>query len=186
MSATVIERQRRRDEQLAHWSDAHRVDVKHLDEGQKWIVFVTLELMTIISALGPLRRVLGYLLAHSGMGLGSTLIGTLLGVSDRAIRYTQALTAKELMASIRHPVRGHRAAKLGPEHAGRLAKYLVEHPKAKVHDILDFISKELGVTMDRLTLRRYIARYGLGCLRKDAHEAPPLLSAQPPTAAHFF
>jgi hypothetical protein len=82
---------------------------------------------------------------------------------------------------------GHRKPKLQPEHAGLLAKYLVEHKRAKVNDILAFIEHELGVSMDRLTLRRYIQRYGLGCLRNDEHvdDGAPLFSAQPSTVEHF-
>jgi hypothetical protein len=175
MATTIIERQCRRDEQLAGWGESRQIDVQHLDEGQKWAVFFALQLLAIVGTFRPLRRLVGYFLAHAGMGFGSTFIAALLEVSDRAIRYTNACTAEEIVDGIRNPVRGHRAPKLGPEQAGPLAKYLLEHPRAKVRDILEFVTNEFGVTMDRLTLRRYLARYGLGCLRGDTHVDAPLL-----------
>ena len=175
MATTIIERKCQRDEQISGWGESHGIDVAHLDEGQKWAVLFALQLLAIVGNFKPLRRLVGYFLAHSGMGFGSTFIAALLDVSDRAIRYANACTAEEIVDSIRHPVRGHRAPKLGPEQAGPLAKYLVEHPRAKVHDILDLVAHKFGVTIDRLTLRRYIERYGLGCLRGDTHVGAPLL-----------
>ena len=81
-----------------------------------------------------------------------------------------------------NPVRGHRAPKLGPErapklgpeHVGPVAKYLAEHSGARVKEILQFIEDEFGVQLDRLTLRRYIKRYGLGCLQGEIHQQGPL------------
>ena len=49
--------------------------------------------------------------------------------------------------------------------------------------LLGFIEKKLEVEMDRLTLRRFLKRYGLGCLREDTVKDAPLLSAAPPTEA---
>jgi transposase len=71
-------------------------------------------------------------------------------------------------------VEGHRQPKLKAEHAGPVAKYLVEHPSAKVKPILAYIKKDLDVEVDRLTLRRFFKRYGLGCLRGDLVTDTPL------------
>jgi hypothetical protein len=184
MEATSSKRQRERDVQLDHWSTEHRIGIDHLDEGQKWVVFVALQALAVIGSVEMLRRVVGYVLAHSGMHLGSTLIGALVGVSDRAIRYTQACSAAELAEQLGRP-RTHRAPKLGPEHAGPLASYLVTHPRARAADILAFIQSRFGVSMDRTTLHRYIVRYGLGCLRGQVHEDTPLLSERPSTEGHL-
>lgn len=184
MEATISKRQRERDVRLEHWSAEHRMGIERLDEGQKWIVFVALQVLEVIGSVDMLRRVVGYVLAHSGMQLGSTLIGALVGVSDRAIRYTQALCPAELAEQLGRP-RTHRAPKLGPEHAGPLAGYLVTHPRARAADILAFIQSRFGVSMDRMTLHRYIVRYGLGCLRGQVVEDTPLLSARPSTEGHL-
>jgi hypothetical protein len=119
------------------------------------------------------------------MSLPDPVIAALTGVSDRAIRTTKGLSAEELLHSVRTPPRGRGKPKLGPEHAGAVAKFLVEHPGAQVRDVLAFIDKELGVEMDRKTLRFYIARYGLGCLRGDVLADAPLFSEAQPTEEHF-
>ena len=78
-----------------------------------------------------------------------------------------------MLEHLRESKRGHAAPKLKPEHAGPIAKYLVEHPRGKAPQILRFVAETLGVTVDRLTLRRYLERYGLGCLREEqAHDTP--------------
>ncbi len=48
-----------------------------------------------------------------------------------------------------------------------------------MQEVLDFIAQELGVTIDRLTLRRYSARYGLGCLRGDLVTDTPFFLVEP-------
>jgi transposase len=159
---------------LKRWGKRHDIQVQRLDEGQQWVVFAALQVVVVLGKLAPLRRLLAWVLAHSGMDLGSMVIGAITGVSDRAVRTTKALEPEEILHSVRTPSRGRGKAKLGPEHAGLVAKYLVEHPNAKVKEILAFIKKEFGVTMDRLTLRRYIHRYGLGCLRGETHTDAPL------------
>ncbi len=179
MSSAIKSAERRcfRDRCLENWAAERRINLERLDEGQQWIVFVALRILAFIGVVKPLRRVLGYFLAHSGMELGSTIIGAVLDVSDRNIRYSQALSANEMWKGISQPVRGHRSAKLGPEQAGIVARYLVNHPKARVAESLTFLADELGVTRDRLTLRRYIKRYGLGCLRGESHDDAPLFWA---------
>ena len=75
------------------------------------------------------------------------------GVSDRAVRATKALTANELLHSVRTLPRGRGKPKLGPEHGGAVAKFLVEHPSAQVRDITAFIRAEFGVELDRKTMK---------------------------------
>lgn len=168
------DREARRREVVEGWAKEHGIGLRRLDEGQQWVVFAALEVMAVVGQFAPLRRLLAWVLAHSGMDLGGTVIGAITGVSDRAVRTTKTLEPEEILHSVRTPSRGRGKAKLGPEHAGLVAKYLVEHPRSKVKEILAFIKNEFGVTMDRLTLRRYISRYGLGCLRGEIHTGAPL------------
>lgn len=163
-----------RNEQLEAWSSEHDINIERLDEGQKWIVFVALQILALVGKVAPLRRIVGYLLVHCGLDLSSTLIGALLGTTDRNVRYHRGRTPEDLWQKVCSPVRGHRAPKLGPEQVGPVAKYLVQHPGAKVEAILQFIREQLDVEMDRLTLRRYLERYGLGCLRGDKLDNTPL------------
>lgn len=180
-------RECRREQILREWAQQHHVRLERLDTGQQWVVYAALSVMAYVASVAPLRRVVEWVLMHSGMDLGSIVVGAVTGASARAVRDTQAMEAPALLRYVQKPVVGHRKPKLAPEHAGLLAKYLVEHKGAKVNDILAFIEREVGVSMDRLTLRRYIKRYGLGCLRDDQHadDGAPLFSAQPSTAGPF-
>lgn len=158
--------------------------LERLDEGQQWAVFAALQARAALGGLPALLRLLAYVLGHCGMGLSAPVIGALTGVSDRSIRATKALSADELLHSVRTPPRGRGRPKLGAEHAGTLAKFLVEHPNSQVKDIIAFIRSELSVELDRKTLRVYIARYGLGCLRADVVTNTPLFSVARASAAH--
>ncbi|MEY4514832.1 MAG: hypothetical protein RLZZ450_6954, partial [Pseudomonadota bacterium] len=54
-----------------------------------------------------------------------------------------------------------------------------------VSDILSFVREELHVELDRKTLRVYIVRYGLGCLRGDMLVDAPFFSEARTSAALF-
>ena len=170
---------------LEAWAQQHGLVLRHLDDGQQWLVFAALRVGTALGTLPALMRLLAYLLAHSGMGLPGPVLAALTGVSDRAIRATKALMPHELLHSIRTPPRGRGKPKLGPEHAGAVAKFLVEHPNVQVSEILAFVREELHVSLDRKTLRVYIARYGLGCLRGDILVDAPLFSEERTSVVHF-
>lgn len=161
---------------LATWANDQDVDLARLDVGQQWIIFAALELIAFLGAVTPLKRLVGYFLAHCGMDLGTKTIAALVGTTDRAVRQTKALAAPEVLRGLRE--RGHRKAKLQAKHAGIVAKFLAARPNALAPEILAHIKSEIGVEIDRLTLRRYLERYGLGCLRRDDSVQPtPLFSA---------
>jgi hypothetical protein len=164
---------------LKAWALKNHLNLERMDLGQQWVVFAALELIAFLGAVPALARVVGYFLGHCGMDLGTQVIAAIVGVSDRAVRQAKSLAPEQMLHSIRHPVGGHRKAKLKAEHAGIVAKYLVQHPRSRVNDLLDFISSQLGPKLDRLTLRRYLKRYGLGCLREAEIAGPsPLLSGE--------
>src|SRR4051812_26496373 len=71
--------------------------------------------------------------------------------------------------------RGHAPPKLHREQVGPVAK---AYKKCSVEDLLAFIKQKLGVEVDRLTLRCFLKRYGLGCLREEeVHHSPPFAGA---------
>ena len=187
MGSKAQSQQRResRDELVASWGKEHEVDIGRLDDGQKWLVFVALQLLAWIGDIVVLKRFLGCLLSHCGMGLSSTQISKLVGGTDRNVRYNREHSAEELWKRLSRPERGHRAAKLRAEHAGPVAKFLVNHQGARVDEILAFIDEELGAKIKPLTLRRFIKRYGLGVLREDVHDDSPLFWAPAAMAAPF-
>jgi hypothetical protein len=175
----AAERETLRGSMVGEWAEAHGIDLSRFDLGQQWVIFFALGVIAHLGKVAGLKRVVGYLLAVSKMDLGSTAIAAIVGVSDRAIRNAQSLDPEAMLHSVQHPVGGHRKPKLEAHHAGVVAKFLVEHPRARVQDVLSFITQELSVTIDRLTLRRYIARYGLGCLRGDMVTNAPFFSDEP-------
>ena len=92
---TSAHREARRREVVEDWAKEHGIVLRRLDEGQQWVVFAALEVMAVVGQLAPLRRLLGWVLAHAGMNLGGTLIGAITGVSDRAVRTTKTLERSE-------------------------------------------------------------------------------------------
>jgi hypothetical protein len=66
---------------------------------------------------------------------------------------------------------------------GLVAKFLAEHKQCSVAELLGFIQKSFGVALERHTPRRFLERYGLGCLREEAVTGSPLFSAARPMEA---
>src|SRR3954471_16779882 len=84
---------------LDAWASQHDVDLKQLDEGQRWVVYAALQFRCHVGPLSALLRLLAYVLAHSGMAIPAPVIASVTGVSDRAVRTTKALTPDELLHS---------------------------------------------------------------------------------------
>ena len=92
-------------------------------------------------------------------------VGAAVGRTDRAMRTVQALGAREVLDSIWAELGRHRQPKLHPEHAGPIAKYLVEHPRCTQPEVAEFIAAELSIVVDTQTLRRFLDAYSLDVLR---------------------
>src|SRR5438045_3643594 len=91
------QREQQRQQTLTPWAEQHQLDLKSLDAGQQWVLFAALQLVAVVGSCAPLTRVVGYLLAHCGMALPGRLIAAVVGVSDRALRTTKALSPKDLL-----------------------------------------------------------------------------------------
>jgi hypothetical protein len=182
--STGREATRRRE--LETWATEHDIDLGRFDSGQRWVLFAACNAVKVLGVVAPLQRVLGFFLAHCGMDLGSQVIAALIGVTDRAVRFNQELSPQDLLHSVQHPVGGHRPPALQPHHAGPLAKYFVKHSDASVAEILAFIRKEFGVTIERHTLQNFVERYGLGCLKDERLTSPPPFWEERAAAARSF
>lgn len=167
-------RLRGRDEGLEDWSSEHSVSIARLDDGQRWVVFAAMQAAAVLGDAKPLLRLLAFVLSHSGMGIPGQVVGALTSVTDRAVRDTKNLSVPELLHSVKTPPRGRGKPKLGAEYAGSLAKFLVNNPKAQSKDIVRHIHSTLGIELDRKTLRVYLNRHGLGCLRGESIDERPL------------
>lgn len=101
------------------------------------------------------------------MGITPAQVGAAVGRTDRAMRTVQALGVREVLDSIWAELGRHRQPKLDPEHAGPIAKYLVDHPGCTQPEVTAFTVSELSIVVDIQTLRRFLPAYGLDVLRPD-------------------
>ena len=178
-AASEAERERR----LAEWSTSSGVDLASLDVAQRAVIFAALTFMTYVGGHSSLRRLVAYMLSHCGLGLTSGVVGAVVGTTDRAVRKGRQYAPREFWQRLQKAKRGHPAPKLRRDQVGLVAQFLARNKDCSVAELLGFIEKKLEVEMDRLTLRRFLKRYGLGCLREDTVKDAPLLSAAPPTEA---
>lgn len=183
MTTKQTQRARQRDQRLEHWARDNDIDIERLDQGQRWVVFAALRVGDAIGPIRPLRRALSFFISKADMGLTDKVIGAIVGVSDRSVRTIKTKEPKALLDSVAQTVRGHSLPKLKAEHAGVVARLLVERPQAEAPELIGQIKAELGITVERHTLARYISRYGLGCLRERTVEETPLFWAAPSTEA---
>jgi len=124
-----------------------------------------------IAAQPILLRVAAFFLLHAGMGLTPAQVGAAVGRTDRAMRTVQVLGARDVLDSIWAELGRHRQPKLHPEHAGPIAKYLVDHPECTQPEVTAFIASDLSIVVDTQTLHRFLDTYGLNVLRADHHGA---------------
>src|SRR3954470_7339572 len=110
------------------WQHAHAEVLERATGGQRVLLEAAVRFVAIIAAQPILLRVAAYFLLHAGMGLTPAQVGAALGRTDRAMRTVRALAAHELIDSIWAELGRHRQPRLHPEHAGPIAKYLVDHP----------------------------------------------------------
>ena len=174
-----------REERLAEWAATSGVELAGLDGGQRGVVFAALTFLTFVRGLPALRRMVAYMLSHCGLGLSSAVVGAVVGTTDRAVRKGRQFAPREFWRRLWKAKRGHPPPKLRREQVGLVAKFLAENKRCSVAELLGFVKKTFDVEMDRLTLRRFLKRYGLGCLREDVVKSPspPLLPVVPPTVA---
>jgi hypothetical protein len=118
-----------------------------------------------------MRRMAGFFLLNAQLGLLPAQVGAAVGRTDRAMRTVQSLSARELLESIWGELGRHRQSKLLAEHAGPIAKYVVDHADCTQAEMVAFIRGSFDIQVDPLTLRRFFKKYGLGILRQGADES---------------
>lgn len=183
MESPSVLSEEEREQRLSRWSASSGVDLALLDSGQRAVVVAALTFLGFVGGLLALRRMVAYLLAHCGMGLSSAVIGAVVGTTARAVRKARQYPPREFWQRLQEARRGHPPPKLRPEHVGVVAKFLSEHKQCSVAELLGFIHKRFDVTLERHTLRRFLERYGLGCLREESVMGSPLFSAARPMEA---
>jgi transposase len=150
---------------------------------QRILLEAAVRFVAAIAAQPILLRVAAFFLLHAGMGLTPAQVGAAVGRTDRAMRTVQALGARDVLDSIWAELGRHRQPKLHPEHAGPIAKYLVDHPRCTQPEVAAFIASELSIVVDTQTLRRFLEAYGLNILRPDPHHAAGEADVSRPTSS---
>lgn len=115
------------------------------------MLFAATNLLRFLEAVPPLVRLLAYLLCHCGLGLKLQVIAATLKLSPRCISSLRKRSPDDLVRALQPP-RHKKTPKLLPKHVGPLARFLVDHPQARVKDVLLFARRQLGVTVERHTL----------------------------------
>jgi hypothetical protein len=160
----------------ARWQCEHAVLLERATGPQRVLLEATVRFVAVIAAQPILLRVAAYFLLHAGMGLTLVQVGAAVGRTDRAMHTVRALAPRELLDSIWAELGRHRQPRLHAEHAGPIAKYLVDHPRCTQSEVVAFIARELSVEIEVQTLRRFLESYGLYVFcpdhdRRDAEEA---------------
>jgi hypothetical protein len=134
---------------------------------QRVLLEAAVRFVAVIAGQPLLLRMAAFFLLHAGMGLTPAQVGAAVGRTDRAMRTVRELSVRELLDSIWAELRRHRQPKLHPEHAGPIAKYLVDHSGCTQPEVVAFIASDLKIDVDVQTLRRFFDTYGLGVLRPN-------------------
>jgi hypothetical protein len=155
----------------ACWQREHAEVLARGTGPQRVLLEAAVRFVAVIAGQPILLRVAAFFLLHAGMGLTPAQVGAAVGRTDRAMRKVQALGARDVLDSIWAELGRHRQPKLHPEHAGPIAKYLVDHPGCTQVEVAAFVAGELSIVVDPQTLHRFLDAYGLNVLRSDHHGA---------------
>jgi hypothetical protein len=176
-------------EAWARWAREHADVLERATLQQRVLLQAAVWFVAVITGQPLLLRMAAFFLLHAGMGLTPAQVGAAVGRTDRAMRTVRGLSAHALLDSIWAELGRHRQPKLHPEHAGPIAKYLVEHRRCTLPEVVAFIASELGIAIDPQTLHRFLSTYGLDVFRIDhgaaneAEEARPFSLGAPTSGA---
>jgi hypothetical protein len=175
-------------EAWVRWQREHADVLEGATRAQHVLLEAAVRFVAFIAAQPILLRVAAYVLLHADMGLTAAQVGAAVGRTDRAMRTVRTLTAHEMLDSIWAELGRHRQPRLRPEHAGPIAKYLVDHPHCTQPEVVAFIASELKIDIEQQTLRRFLDAYGLYVFRPDhargeGHVSRPTLSGAPTSGA---
>jgi transposase len=173
-----------RQDAWARWQCEHAVLLERATGPQRVLLEATVRFVAVIAAQPILLRVAAYFLLHAGMGLTLVQVGAAVGRTDRAMHTVRALAPRELLDSIWAELGRHRQPRLHAEHAGPIAKYLVDHPRCTQSEVVAFIARELSVEIEVQTLRRFLESYGLYVLCPDHdHRSPEEADGSRPSSS---
>jgi len=124
------------------------------------------------------QRMLSHYLLHCDSGLKVAQIARLAGVSRPTASQQQGVSSKQVVQAAHHRMAGRPHGKLLPRHAGSIAQFLVNHPKASRADVLDFIERTWEVRVSTVALFHFMKKYGLDKAQRTLaakSEEPPVI-----------
>ena len=169
-------------EAWVRWEREHTDVLQRATGPQRVLLEAAVRFVAAIAGQPILLRVAAFFLLHADMGLTPAQVGAAVGRTDRAMRTVRELSGHDVLDSIWAELRRHRQPKLRAEHAGPIAKYLVDHPHCTQPEVVAFIARELKISVDTQTLHRFLGTYGLEVFRppaadrKQAQEERPFSS----------
>ena len=157
------------------WEAEHADVLEKATGPQRVLLEAAVRFVAVIAGQPLLLRMAAFFLLHAGMGLTPAQVGAAVGRTEQAMRTVRRLSARDLLHSIWAELGRHRQPTLHPEHAGPIAKFVVDHPGSTQPEVVAFIASDLKIDVDVQTLRRFFDTYGLGVLRPDrtAQEEAP-------------
>jgi hypothetical protein len=161
------------------WEREHTEVLERATRAQRVLLEAAVRFVAVIAAQPILLRLAAFFLLHAGMDLTPAQVGAAVGRTDRAMRTVRASSAKDVLDSIWAELGRHRQPKLHAEHAGPIAKYLVEHPRCLRSEVVAFLANDLKIDIDVPTLSRFLEAYGLNVLRRDRESAGEAGGARP-------
>lgn len=178
----IAKRQRLCDQTLAELQSRCSVSIEALLPEQRWVVFAALQVLVVLEPVPPLRRLVGYFLLHCGLSLPAPVVGAVLALGPRAVSSLKHTGAAQLLAALRPPASGS-LPKLRGEHVGSVVRFLLDHPGSTLPQLQQFVRSQLGLSVQRHALRRFLRRYGLASLRTQRVDSGPLFTDTPATPA---
>ena len=127
-------------------------------------------------------RLLSHFLLHADTGLKVAQIARLLGISRPNASKQQKLSSKQAIQQAHHRMDGRPTGKLLPRYAGPIAAFLNSHPEATRAQLLDFIEQTFSVKVSRIALYKFLNKYGLQDVHRQAQPQAPVPVADTATA----
>jgi transposase len=125
-------------------------------------------------------RLLSHFLLHAQTGLQVAQIARLVGVSRPTASGQQGMSSKQAVQQAHHRMDGRPYGKLLPRFAGPIIEFLLARPQATRADLIDFIDQTFGVRVSRISLYKFLKKFGLDRVGVSAPGTAPAVAAASP------
>jgi hypothetical protein len=130
------------------------------------------------------RRLMEHFLLHSEVGLKVAQVARLVGLDRCTSSRHRPCSSSQVVQSIHNRQAGKFPGKLLARYAGPIAQFLLEHPQATRHEVIDFLERRWQIRPGYRALDNFLRKYGLD-RRSFPDQTPPdapLSEAEKPEA----